>query len=95
MVAAGSATVNAALQHRTISQSDADALNSGIMTTEKVTLTNTNNASSSGPQKPAANDRTLAAQKRALAQQPDDIRHAVSNAEISAMAATLGIQPIA
>jgi hypothetical protein len=91
MVAAGTAAVNTAVQNGTITQADADALTSGIVTAiaDKVTHANTDTGSAAGT--PTANDQALEAQKRALASQSDDVSNAVTDAEISAMASTLGV----
>lgn len=92
MIAAGTAAVNTAVQNGTITQADADTLNSTLVTAIAYKVSHANIDGGSGVGTPAVDDPALVAQKRALAQQPNDISNTISDAEISAMASTLGVR---
>lgn len=93
MVAAGSAAVNTAVQNGTITQSEADLLNNGLVAAiaDKVTHANADEAANAGTGTPTANQKSTDGQKPAPSTAESAIEDAVSNADFSAMASTLGV----
>jgi hypothetical protein len=94
MVAAGTAVVNAAVQNGTLTQADADALNSGIVTAiaDKVTHAHSDDPTTSTGT-PTSDESAQDAQKRAAAGSVPAINNTIAAAEISALASTLGLSP--
>jgi hypothetical protein len=93
MVAAGSTAVSAALQRGTITQPGADTLNNGLVAAiaDKVTHANSEETASAASGTPTVDEKTLDAQKQAVASPAAAANDNIANAELSAMASTLGV----
>lgn len=91
MIAAGRAQVDAAVQAGTITQSDANALDQGLVVAiaNKVTLANTAPVGTPGPE--PSSEQIKAENEKKATQQDAGVRDMVTTAELNAAVQTLGI----